>query len=381
MACRPRVQYLISASLFKASGQGLGTAWTRMAQYSSGRISVIIPARNEERNIARVVSTVAIQQDVREILVVDDQSTDGTVSVVEKLSQDLQQLRVIRLDGLPAGWLGKTYAAAMGAREARGEWLLFTDADTEYVPHTLHELLGRAEREGIQLLSLSPGQVMYTWWEKAVLPMVYVWLAERFRFEEVNDPASPVAAANGQFILIRRNTYERVGGHEAVRDKILEDVALARAVKSSGGRLLFLPGRDWVRTRMYRTFPELWEGWSKNLYLLAGESIRRLLTTVAGFCLLDYIPLMAMPLCGFAAAVDLMDWKLAVPLMIPGVISYVGRGARYSRAVGRLGFEPGIGDYRLPGSLLFTLLLLNSAWRFRRNGEVTWKGRTYPARI
>jgi glycosyltransferase involved in cell wall biosynthesis len=351
-----------------------------MIERTSGRISVIIPARNEQANIARVVGSVAVQQDVGEILVVDDQSTDRTASVVERLQEDLHPLRLIRIKSLPAGWFGKTHAAAVGAREAHGQWLLFTDADTEYVPHTLHELLVRAEREQIDLLSLSPGQVMRTWWERAALPMVYVWLAGRFRFDEVSDPASSVAAANGQFMLIRRDTYERVGGHEAVRDKVLEDVALARLVKSSGGRLLFMPGGRWVRTRMYRTFGDMWEGWTKNLYLLGGGRTWPLLKTVAGFWLLDYLPLAAVIVFGFAAAVDLVNWKIAVPLMIPGIVLYIVRGQRYSRALAGAGLDASADDYRLPGSLLFSLLLLNSAWKFRRGRELTWKGRTYPAK-
>src|SRR5439155_11600545 len=138
-------------------------------------------------------------------------------------------------DSLPPGWFGKTYAMATGAKRATGEWLLFADADTGHLPFSRHGLLGRAEGEHVELLSLSAGQIMRTWWEKAVLPMVYLWLSKRFRFEEVNDPASPVAAANGQYILVRREAYKRAGGHEAVRDAMLEDVALARRVKSSGG--------------------------------------------------------------------------------------------------------------------------------------------------
>jgi len=349
-----------------------------MTGNSRGRVSVIIPARNEEANIGRAVLSIAAQQDLEEILVVDDQSMDRTPGIVTHLKQDCPGLRLIRIDCLPAGWLGKTHAVAVGARQAKGEWLLFTDADTEHLPCSLHELLGRAEREQVDLLSLSPGQVTETWWEKGFLPPVYIWLAKRFRFEEVNNPASPVAAANGQYLLIRREVYDRLGGHESVRTAILEDVALARLVKSSGGRLLFLPGASWVRTRMYRSFPEMGEGWSKNLYLLAGERLWPMLETVAGFCIFDYIPLAALPVFGFAAAGGWMDWKPAVVLMLPGVLSFILRSLRYSSAISGLGFETALSGYRILGSLLFSLLLLNSAWMYRTVGKVTWKGRTYP---
>jgi cellulose synthase/poly-beta-1,6-N-acetylglucosamine synthase-like glycosyltransferase len=351
-----------------------------MAGDSHGRVSVIIPARNEETNIARVVRSVAAQQDVREILVVDDQSTDRTGQILESLKGEIPALRVIRLDSLPPGWFGKTHAAAAGARTAGAEWLLFTDADTEHLPYGLHELLGRAEREEVELLSLSPGQMTLTWWEKAVTPMVYAWLARRFRFEQVNDPASPAAAANGQYLLIRRQAYDRVGGHQMVRDMMLEDVALAGLVKSSGGRLLFLPGAAWVRTRMYRTFREMWQGWTKNLYLLAGASVPPLLRTIAQFCFFDLVPLLASVIFGFAAVFNVVNWKQAVPLALPGIVLYLWRGMRYRRAVMKLGFEPAADNYRLPGAVLFSALLISSGWTYRCGGKVKWKDRTYPIR-
>src|SRR5574337_455378 len=174
-----------------------------MSEVPKGQVSVIIPARNEEANIARAVRTVAGQKGIREILVVDDQSTDRTGEILESLKGEVAGLRTIRLDALAEGWLGKTHAVATAAREAYGEWLLFTDADTEHLPGSLAALLELAELEHADLLSVSPGQLTPTWWEKAVIPLVYVNLARLYRFEEVSDPHSPAAAANGQYLLIR----------------------------------------------------------------------------------------------------------------------------------------------------------------------------------
>src|SRR2546427_5572479 len=263
-----------------------------MTENPHARVSVIIPARNEEVNIERAVRSVSAQGGVPlEIIVVDDQSEDRTGEILKRLKAEIPSLRTLRVDALPDGWLGKPHALACGAKTASADWLLFTDADAVHNPGSLADLLERAEKERVDLLSLSPGQLTPTWWEKAIIPLVYVWLAKLYSFDEVNDPKSGVAAANGQYLLMRRAVYERVGGHEAVRAEILEDVALARRVKAAGGRLLFLPGASWVQTRMYRTFSEMWEGWTKNLYLLYGRNVKLILGAIATTVLVDWMPI------------------------------------------------------------------------------------------
>ncbi len=142
-----------------------------MTTNQHGRVSVIIPARNEEINIGRVVRSIANQSDLREIFVVDDQSEDRTAEVLAELKAAVPLLQILRVDCLPKGWMGKTHAVAQGAAAATGDWLLFTDADTEHLDGSLAELLQRAEKEHVDLLSLSPGQETPTWWEKAVIPL------------------------------------------------------------------------------------------------------------------------------------------------------------------------------------------------------------------
>jgi hypothetical protein len=282
----------------------------------------------------------------------------------------------LRTEALPEGWTGKAYALATAAREAAGEWLLFTDADVEHLPGSLEVLLARAEREGVDLLSLSPGQLTPTAGERAVIPFVYVQLAKLFRFEEVSDPQSPAAAANGQYVLIRRSVYTRVGGHEAVRREILEDVELARRVKAAGGRLLFLPGAAWARTRMYRTFAEMWRGWTKNLFLLYGGRMGRMFVTVAELWLLDVLPVLAfLGLC--AALVAGHGGGAAVLAAVGCFLIALFRQWNYSRALARLGFEPRLANYQLPGAVLMGMLLVNSVWAYRHGGQVEWKGRKY----
>ena len=350
-----------------------------MSENSPGRVSVVIPARNEEENIARTVRSVAAQQGVREIIVVDDQSQDRTGEILGELKSEIPLLRTLRVEALPEGWLGKTHAAAKGAREASGEWLLFTDADTEHLPGSLATLLERAEREQADLLSVSPGQETPRWWEKAVIPMVYVHLARQFRFEEVSDPGSPAAAANGQYLLVRRSAYDRAGGHEAVRTEVLEDVELARRMKASAGRLLFLPGSACVRTRMYRTFREMWDGWSKNLYLLYARNLPKVLKISGEVLLFDLMPTLVF--IAFSLVL-MLGWVNAWPAL-GSVACFLVAAVRqwsYGRALNALGFDPCLAQYQTIGAGLFSLLLLNSARVHRLSGRVRWKGREYSTR-
>jgi cellulose synthase/poly-beta-1,6-N-acetylglucosamine synthase-like glycosyltransferase len=350
-----------------------------MAENLRERVSVIIPARNEEANIACAVRSVASQQGIREIIAVDDGSTDRTGEILEELRREIPALRTIRIDALPEGWTGKSHAAAMGARTAAAEWLLFTDADTVHRAGSLPALLERAERERADLLSISPGQCVPTWWEKSVIPLVYVHLARLYRFEDVSDPNSPAAAANGQYLLVRRDAYERADGHEAVRAEILEDVELARRIKRAGGRLIFLPGAEWVETRMYRTFAQMWQGWTKNLYLLYNCRMGRVWGTLVELTFLD----LALPLVFFLLCVAIVVGRgsMGLALAAVGVLgAALARQWSYSSALERLGFGPLLANYLFPGACLFSLLLVNSVLSHRWKRRVRWKGREYPAR-
>jgi chlorobactene glucosyltransferase len=340
-------------------------------------VSVVIPARNEEANIERVVCSVAAQQGVREIIVVDDGSEDGTPGVLERLRKEFPRLRTVRTGALPEGWVGKNYALATGARLASGDWLLFTDADTFHRPGSLKGLLDRAETEGAALLSVSPGQQTPTLWEKAVIPFVYARLSRLYRFEEVSDPSSPRAAANGQFLLVRRDAYERIGGMEAMRGELLEDVELARRVKQGGGRLVFLPGSRWIETRMYRRFSEMWDGWTKNLYLLYEKRLGRALADVAEIVLLDIAPWVAFLVLGGMAALGLAGRAGAFVALGSFALALL-RTWSYSRHLGRIGFEPSRSLYGPAGAAIYVLLLLNSIRAYQWSGRVNWKGRSYP---
>lgn len=255
-------------------------------------VSVIIPARNEAVSLGTCLESLVAQARKKvfsgsaepaqrslvsdegieyEIIVVDDGSTDRTVDV----AQSYQVVRVVKAGELPRGWYGKSNACMKGASVARGRWLLFTDADTFHKPGSLARSVAEAEEHGAALLSYSPQQEVHSLGERMLMPLVFAELACVYEPKQVNDPESPVAAANGQFLLISREVYDAVGGHAAVADDLLEDVALAGLVKQSARRLRFRYGGEMVRTRMYRSFSQMCEGWTKNLALLI-RSPRRL---------------------------------------------------------------------------------------------------------
>jgi glycosyltransferase involved in cell wall biosynthesis len=210
-------------------------------------VSAIIPARNEEASIARAVGSVAAQPEIGEVIVVDDQSTDRTGDILAELATRTPKLRVLATDALPAGWTGKNYAVSIGAAAATGDWLLFTDADTYHLPGSMRRALSDAAEHNAALVSYSPEQEMETFWEKALIPVVFGRLSRKFQFQRINDSRLPDAAANGQFLLISHEAYTSLGGHGSVAADVIEDVALARRVKQAALGLYFASGRGIVR--------------------------------------------------------------------------------------------------------------------------------------
>jgi hypothetical protein len=340
-------------------------------------VSVIIPARNEEASIARAVESVAAQLEIGEVIVVNDQSTDRTGAILAELAARIPKLRVLETDALPVGWVGKNYAASIGVAAAQGEWLLFTDADTYHLPGSVRRALADAVDHDAVLVSYSPEQEMETFWERALIPFVYCRLAARFSFARVNDPAQPDAAANGQFILVLRDVYEAMGGHEAVAGEILEDVALARRVKQEGHGIYFAAPIGVARTRMYRSLAAMWQGWTKNLYPLMGGTIKSVVVELSEACpVLEtglLLPILALHFAG-AKSVAL------VPLagVIAGML--LCRGIFHAGSLYRNLYPVSYVQYYFIGAMLYGAALVES-WRRNTRGAVIWKGRAYPAKM
>jgi glycosyltransferase involved in cell wall biosynthesis len=233
-------------------------------------VSIIVPARNEEASLPACLESLTAQTGVRfEIIVVDDASTDRTCEIALSFTGVQVVFPRALSKGLSANNVtGKNNAVIAGAKNACANWLLFTDADTVHLPGSLARALNEARKARADLLSYSPEQLVVGFAERAVMPVIFAELAAQYPPEKVRDPNSGIVAANGQYILVRREAYDAVGGHAAVATEILEDVALARRFREAGKRVYFRYGGDAVRTRMYRNWAQLREGWTKNLALL-----------------------------------------------------------------------------------------------------------------
>jgi Glycosyl transferase family 21 len=218
-----------------------------------------------------------------------------------------------------------------------------------------------AQENAAALVSFSPEQMVDTWYEKALIPFVYTRLAKLFSYSEINNPSSSAAAANGQFLMIRRDTYEAIGGHASVAGEVLEDVALAKRVKAAGYRIWFGAGAGLVRVRMYRSFAAMWEGWRKNLYLLVGGTPAAVYREM--FSVVPWIPFLLIALA--------LRFPLALVLG-PGLL--LARHAAYGMALSSNRFPVKYILYYVPGVLLYAGVLWAS-YRAHIRGIVEWKGR------
>jgi glycosyltransferase involved in cell wall biosynthesis len=326
-------------------------------------VSVIVPARNEETCLGACLASLTAQTGLDlEIIVVDDSSTDHT----REIAQSFPSVQIVDAGTPPPNWTGKNNAVAAGARAARGEWLLFTDADTVHWPGSMARAIAEVQQRGAALLSYSPEQQVHGFLEKAVMPVIFAELASTYRPSQVSDLASSAAAANGQYILISREAYDKVGGHRTVSSSLLEDVALARAVKASGRKIFFRYGNDAVRTRMYRSFAQLREGWTKNLALLFPSPGRLALLRLTEFVLVAG---------GALAAIAAVIRGHARPALAAMVLA-LSVHAFFLGRIRRAHFAWDANALSLLGLPVFSYLLLRSRLSHRR-GSVRWKGRTY----
>ncbi len=339
-------------------------------------VSVVIPARNESATIATVArSVLASTYQPLEILVVDDGSSDDTAAIVSRLALEDSRLRLVSGQPLPDQWYGKPWACVQGYREARGDLLLFTDADTRHAPELLARAVGALGAERADLVTVAPRQRCESFWERVVMPQIWLLLGVRYHPSTVNRARRERdVIANGQFILLPRASYEAVGTHEAVRQEVAEDLALAQAIHRAGRKIHFAFAERLMETRMYQSLPDMVEGWSKNVYLggrqsFPEEPVLRLLVPgmLLGAFLFWLIPPTVLAMTGFggglgpaaavATALSTLFWML---------ISY---GMKIPVWYGLL--------YPI-GALVALYIAARSTWRGER--RVEWRGRRYGGR-
>ena len=345
-------------------------------------ISVCIPARNEERNIRACVEAILLQDYPEfEVIVLDDRSHDSTPEILRQLMTREQRLKIIHGSDLPKGWAGKPHALFQASAIARGEWLCFVDADTFLSPNTLSACYAKAIQTSADMFTIMTFQILGSFWEKAVMPIVMTALSVGFSPRKVNDPESKDAIANGQFILIKRVIYDAIGGHESVRDQIVEDKAISEQVKWNGYRLVVANGYSVARTRMYTSLPEMWEGWTKNIYLgLCDRPSLMLLGAFGAFlALVAALILPLWPLLGLLWFLQGGGW-LALAIISQSLILWAI--VIYARAQVSIALE--ISPWyalTLPlGAAVFAAMMFTSTWRVLSGKGIIWKGRVYTPR-
>lgn len=353
-------------------------------------ISVCIPARNEERNIRRCVES-ALGQDYPnlEVVVLDDRSTDATPVILQDLimesdsllshmKEQAPSLHIIYGSDLPAGWAGKPHALYQAAASARGEWLCFVDADTFLAPSALSSVLAKARETEADMFTVMTRQILGSFWEKVVMPLVMTALSVGFSPRKVNDPNRRDAIANGQFIFIKCSVYDAIGGHESVKDQIVEDKAISEQVKWNGYRLVVADGSQVVSTRMYTSLAEMWEGWTKNIYLGLRDHPAMLLLGAFGatLALIAALFLPIWPLLGILWYVSGGGWMaigvVLQSLLVWGALVYARANVAHGMGISRW--------YALTtplGAGVFAAMMLTSAWKVISGQGVTWRGRTY----
>jgi len=340
------------------------------------RVSVVIPARNESRNIERCVRSVlgAAYPDF-EVIVINDHSTDGTGDIARRIASEDSRLRVIDAPALPEGWFGKQWACATGARQASGTLLLFTDADTRHSPDLLPRAVNAMRMRRAELLSLAGNQEMHSFWERIIQPQMFALLSIRYGgSEHVSNTKRPVdAIANGQFILVRRDSYDAIGGHAAVRDCVAEDMAMAQTFVAGGRSIALFVANDQLSTHMYASLSELISGWGKNIY--AGGRMAAL-GGALGRASYPFV-LLGMPVLGLVPPIVLLggllglvasQWLLWAAIAV--IVSILFWAALY-RYMG----ESAVYAFLYP--LGFAMLFVIGLRGVVRGRRVEWKQRSY----
>ncbi|HEX8634133.1 MAG TPA: glycosyltransferase [Pyrinomonadaceae bacterium] len=351
-------------------------AWPRVAANpgvaTRARVSILIPARDEETNLAACLDAALAQgsETVCEVLVYDDHSTDRTPAVIDEYSTRDARVKSVAPVPLPEGWCGKTFACARLAAAARGEWLLFLDADARLSTGAAARMLAEADRRRVTLLSCWPALELRSFWERALMPLLNFVVFTLYPAPLALRRADPaLGLAHGACLLAHAPTYARVGGHAAVRRELFEDVRLAQLWRARGQRSLCLDGQGTVSARMYRSFAEIWGGFQKNFF----PAFRRessFWAFMAMHALLLFLPFILAPLFftmgGGGGGLVFAAVALCV-LLMRAALAVRFRHPWWSVALHPL------------GEAILLALGLSSWWRCKSGRGVEWKGRRYRA--
>jgi glycosyltransferase involved in cell wall biosynthesis len=362
-------------------GWAVGTVFDQPEPEELIELTVIVPARNEEDCLGACIQSLIAQSEEIfalgkdwELVVVDDHSTDRTRAIAAGIADGRAGVKVLEAGKLEKGWTGKANAIWAAAKKARGRWLLFTDADTIHEPGDLRRAIHEAARHKVGMLSYSPRQIVSGLAQRTLMPLVFCELALAYPPARVSDPNQRIAAANGQFLLVEREAYRRLGGHASVADKVLEDVQLAFLAKRRKVGLRFRYADDAVSTRMYRSTGAMIEGWTKNLALLFQNALALAGWRALDILLLAGLPVLAIELWNARFAAHTIQWLGAGWVL---ALLWVRTVARFYARVTKSNF-PFVDCLLAPlGLPLFVMLLYRSWFQHRILKRVNWKGREY----
>jgi chlorobactene glucosyltransferase len=336
-------------------------------------VSVVIPARNEEADVERAVrSHLAQDYPDFQVIVVDDRSTDRTPEILRAIALEDPRLTVVAGCDPPAGWLGKPHALHLGARAAGGEILLFADADVRYDARALREGVTVLQHRRLDLLAFFPRFENRGFWENVLLPFLSIAVFLGFGFLVLSRRV-PLAMGAGAGNLVRRNTYDAVGGHAAIRNSVVDDVRLAVTLKRAGFRVGAFRAEDRVAVRMYRGFREVWNGFSKNVawaYSGIGGAVLFGMTIVLLAVAIAPVVVLAAALAG--AAVPESDARLAVAVFLGTVILRGALAATLREPVWPAATHP------LMAALWAGIIGRSLYWRYVRK-QIVWRERRYEA--
>lgn len=341
-------------------------------------LSVIIPARDEARNIERSVrSALALDWPGRlEVVVLDDRSTDATPEILARIAAEDPRLKVYAGVDLPPGWKGKPHALHRAQAHATGDWLWFVDADVTLDPLGARRLVGACKRLGVEMASALGELVVDSFWEKVVQTRMGAIIAGGNPLEEVNDPEHERALANGQCLLFSRAAYDRLGGHEAIKDSVLDDVDFAKRAKAQGEpyRLFYGPGV--FKCRMYTGLGEIWQGWTKNLFPALDYSLVATFVVTALLFAVSVLPFVLLVKNAILAASGqpyeplflLLEAMICTVILATDAIGHRVRGYDWTHF------------WSFPlGMLVVVALFWNSAIRITSGRGAVWKGRVVEA--
>lgn len=341
-------------------------------------VSVIIPARNEEKKIARCLHSILSQNYPNfEVIVIDDRSTDNTQAIIADFAAKDARIKFVHGKDAPAGWIGKCNALAYAVGHASGEWFIFTDADTCHTPNSLRDAISHATTNKVDLISFVPVQELGSFWERAVMPVLLSSFLLGDPFHTVNDPNAERAYAYGQYIICRRRSYLAVGGHQSVRDEIVEDHAIGRVFKEKGYKIQVADGRTLYSVRMYTDLESMWQGWTKNLYSLIDSKIIHLvlILLLMNFTIVGPVFNIFLTYKIWTGAEDPWHPYLATALVACQFILFWF----WYRLTGLHRSGCGWRYYLLIpfGSLAVSALQLHAAYLVLSGNPVNWKGRRY----